>query len=131
MADQLPLGEAATAAAWSSGGTAGDAAAPVMAFVAHAKAAAADGLTLAEFSELLVALVRTAMQVVNVFPVEGQAKKAFVVSSAGMLFDHVADHLIPAYVWPVWLIVRPWARVVTLALASGTVEALLPTVRTE
>ena len=82
MADQLPLGEAATAAAWSSGGTAGDAAAPVMAFVAHAKAAAADGLTLAEFSELLVALVRTAMQVVNVFPVEGQAKKAFVVSSA-------------------------------------------------
>ena len=128
MDNELPIGEAATAAGWASS-PAVDPWVRVLAFVTHARHVAGDGLTLAEFVELLVALVRMAMQIMVPLDVDGSAKKAWVLQAAGHLFDVAADRCVPAVVYPAWLVVRPWARIVVLAIASGTVEALLPTVR--
>jgi hypothetical protein len=101
----------------------------VRAFVATAKSAAAGGVTISEFAELTVSLLKIAMAAADAIPVDGADRKVFVLNAVGLLFDSVADKAIPPLAWPVWLIVRPAARQLLLLVASGAIESLLPLVR--
>jgi hypothetical protein len=101
----------------------------VRAFVATAKSAAAGGVTVSEFAELTVSLLKIAMAAADAIPVDGADRKVFVLNAVGLLFDNVADKAIPPLAWPVWLIVRPAARQLLLLVASGAIESLLPLVR--
>jgi hypothetical protein len=100
------------------------------AFIATAKSVAADGLTWAEFGELLIALMRLAIATLDtVAGLSGAEKKAMVVDAVALLFDAVADKAVPLAVYPLWLLVRPSVRSLLIAVASGAVERLLPLVR--
>jgi hypothetical protein len=101
----------------------------VKAFVVIAKAKASDGLTVAEFGELVVALLRVAIQCVDAIPADGAGKKTLVVDAVAELFDAVADRCVPLAAWPVWFLVRPTVRSLVLLAAGGAVESLLPLVR--
>ena len=101
----------------------------VRAFISIAKVKAADGLTVAEFAELAVALLRVAIAAADVIPVGGAERKTFVVNAVALLFDEVADKCVPPLGWPVWLIVRPAVRSLVLFAAAGAIESLLPLVR--
>ena len=101
----------------------------VRAFVSIAKVKAAGGLTLAEFGELAVALLRIAIEAADAIPVDGAERKEFVLNAIALLFDSVADKCIPLLAWPVWVIVKPAARQLLLLVASGAIESLLPIVR--
>ena len=101
----------------------------VRAFVATAKSAAAGGVTVSEFAELTVSLLKIAMAAADAIPVDGADRKVFVLNAVALLFDSVADKAIPPLAWPVWLIVRPAARQLLLLVASGAIESLLPLVR--
>lgn len=101
----------------------------VRAFVAAAKSAAAGGITISEFAELAVALLRIAVAAADAIPVSGADRKVFVLNAVGLLFDEVADQCIPTLAWPVWLIVKPAARQLLLVVAAGAIESLLPLVR--
>lgn len=100
--------------------------AKVSAYIAVAQSAAADGITWAEFGELLVALLRLMVETLDaVAGMTGADKKAAVLEAAGMLFDAVADKAIPLAVWPLWILVRPAVRSLVLALAAGAIEPIL------
>lgn len=102
----------------------------ISAFVAAARTAAADGLTWAEFGELLVGLLRLVVTILDTVPtLTGAQKKAIALEAVADLFDAVADRAIPLAVWPVWILVRPAVRSLVLALASGAIEQILPLVR--
>lgn len=101
----------------------------VRAFVATAKSAATGGITVTEFAELTVSLLKIAISAADSIPVDGADRKVFVLNAVGLLFDSVADKCIPLVAWPVWLIVRPAARQLLLLVASGAIESLLPLVR--
>lgn len=102
----------------------------IRAFISTAKSASADGLTWAEFGDLMLALLRLVVPTLDTFrSVSGPEKKAFALEAVGMLFDAVADKAVPVAVWPIWLIVRPAVRSLVIAMASGAVEQLLPLVR--
>jgi hypothetical protein len=102
----------------------------VKAYIATAQSAAADGLTWAEFGELMVALVRLLVESLDAVSVlTGPQKKAMVLEAVGLLFDAVADQAVPAYLYPLWLLARPAVRQLVVALAAGAVEQILPLVR--
>ena len=101
----------------------------VRAFVSIAKIKAAGGITLAEFGELAVALMRVAIEAADSIPVDGAERKAFVLNSLALLFDTVADRCVPSLAWPAWIIVKPAVRQLLLLVASGAIESLLPLVR--
>ena len=102
----------------------------IAAFIAAARTVAADGLTWAEFGELLVGLLRLVVGILDtVTTLTGEQKKALAMEAVADLFDAVADRAIPLAVWPVWLLVRPAVRSLVLALASGAIEQILPLVR--
>jgi len=104
--------------------------AKIKAFVETAKSAAADGLTWAEFGDLMLALLRLVVSSLDtVSAMTGSQKKAFALSAVESLFDAVADKAVPLPLWPVWLLVRPAARSLVVALASGALEQVLPLVR--
>lgn len=98
----------------------------IRAYVASCEALAADGITLSDFAEMVVGLLRVAMAAVDAIPIDGPGKKAWVLESVGMLFDAVADQCVPLVVWPLWMLIRPAVRSIVLAAASGAVEAILP-----
>jgi len=101
----------------------------IRAFVATAQTVASDGLTLGEFAELTVALLRVTIDAVDSIPIDGPAKKQWVLEGVGMLFDAVADKAVPMAAYPVWILVRPAVRSLVLAVAGGAVESILPLVR--
>lgn len=101
----------------------------IKAFVAASAAAAEDGITLSEFSELCVTLLRVMMHAVDSIPIEGAQKKAWVLEAVSLLFDSVADRAVPVVLFPIWILFRPAVRALVLSLASGAVESLLPLVR--
>lgn len=102
----------------------------ISAFVAAARTAAADGLTWAEFGELLVGLLRLVVTILDaVTTLTGAQKKAVAMQAVADLFDAVADKAVPLAAWPVWIIVRHAVRSLVLALASGAIEQILPLVR--
>lgn len=99
-------------------------------FLRAAREAAADGLTWSEFGELLVALMRTLISACDtVTSLDGAAKKALVLESAGQLFDLLADLCVPIVAWPFWMMCRPFARLLVISLSSGAVEQLLKMTR--
>ena len=102
----------------------------IVAFVETAKSAAADGITWAEFGELVVALLKLVVTFLDtVSTLTGAEKKALALDAVAGLFDAVADKAVPTLAWPVWILARPAVRALVLALASGAIEQLLPLVR--
>jgi hypothetical protein len=102
----------------------------VHAFVEAAKSAAADGLTWAEFGDLMLALLRLVIEGLDVANgLTGAAKKALALEAVASLFDAVADKAVPRVVYPLWILARPAVRSLVLALAAGAVEQVLPLVR--
>jgi hypothetical protein len=102
----------------------------VTAFIAAAKSAAANGLTWAEFGQLLIALIKLVVELLDeVRTLTGEQKKQAVLDAVAMLFDAVADKAIPLPLYPIWIFARPTVRTLILALAAGAVEQLLPLVR--
>ena len=101
----------------------------VQAFITNAIAAASDGLTVSEFSELTVALLRVSMEAVDSVKGSGSDKKTWVLDAVAALFDAVADKMIPIVAWPVWVLVRGSVRSLVLLAASGAIEAILPVLR--
>lgn len=104
-------------------------AAKIKAFVDAAKVAAADGLSVSEFTELLLSLLKVAVELAESIPADGAAKKAWVIEAVGMLFDAVADKVVPAAAWPLWIVLRSPVRAIVLAAAGGAVEIILPMIR--
>jgi len=104
--------------------------AKIHAFVEAAKSAAADGLTWAEFGDLMLALLRLVIAGLDVANgLSGAAKKALALEAVASLFDAVADRAVPPLAYPIWVLARPAVRALVLALASGAVEQVLPLVR--
>lgn len=101
----------------------------VKAFVVSAREAAEDGLTVSEFAELAVALLRLVITTLDSIPVDGEQKKAWAVDAVAMLFDETADKVVPTIAWPIWMIVRPTVRQLVLLATAGAIESLLPLVR--
>ena len=101
----------------------------ILEFVQRAKGIAADGLTIAEFAGLAHDLLKLSMAAVDSVPSDGAAKKQFVLDAVIVLFDGVADKLVPWPALPVWYVAKPLVRSVVLAVASGVIESLLPVVR--
>jgi hypothetical protein len=100
------------------------------AFMATAKAVAADGLTWSEFGELFLAMLRMVVTTLDkVQTLTGEEKKAVAMGAVASLFDLVADKAIPAAVYPLWIVIRPAVRSIVVALASGVIEKLIPMVR--
>ena len=100
------------------------------AFISAARSAAGDGLTWAEFGELLVALLHLAVAALDaVTSMTGEEKKASALDGVGRLFDALADRCVPLVLWPIWGLARGPVRLLVLALASGAVEQILPLVR--
>lgn len=104
--------------------------AQVAAFLEVAKRSAADGITWAEFGELLLALLRLSVTTLDaVQGMTGAEKKALVLSAVEALFDSLADKAVPLVVWPVWILAKPAIRALVLAIASGAIEIVLPLTR--
>ena len=104
--------------------------AQVNAFLADARDKARDGLTVAEFGELTLELLKLACSGLDaVTTLDGPAKRALVLQAVGVLFDGVAGAAVPWAAWPLWIAARPVLRVTLLAFAGGLLESLLPTLR--
>jgi hypothetical protein len=117
---------AATAAAGQESGILDQ----VYVFIKTAKARAADGLTWAEFGELLLALLRLVVPALEgVRLMSGAEKKAFALDAVGRLFDAVADYAIPVAAYPLWVLARPAVRALVLAIAGGVLEQYLAFIR--
>jgi len=102
----------------------------VNAFLDFARDKAADGLTVAEFGELTLELLKLACGGLDaVTTLDGPAKRALVLQAVGALFDTVAGSAVPWAAWPLWIAARPVLRVTLLAFAGGLLESLLPTLR--
>lgn len=102
----------------------------IAAFIATARTLAADGLTWAEFGELMLALLRLVVTALDtVGTLTGPQKKVLAVDAVARLFDAVADKAVPTAVYPLWLLVRSPVRALVLAIAAGSIEQLLPLVR--
>jgi hypothetical protein len=98
-------------------------------YIETAKATAADGLTVSEFGFLVVGLLRLVVAGVDSVPLDGAAKKQYVLDCVDLLFEAVADKLVPALMWPFWLVARSNVKAIVLAAAAGAVEQILPLVR--
>ena len=79
----------------------------VSAFCTVAKLKSADGLTLAEFSELTLSAIRLGIAAVDAVPADGAAKKALVLDVVGHVFDQFADRVIPFALLPIWWMTKP------------------------
>jgi hypothetical protein len=101
----------------------------ISAFITVARVKAKGGVTISEFAELAIALLRIVMQTIDEMPQSGVEKKALALDAVAMLFDAVADKCIPSLAYPVWMIVRPAVRSLVLLAADGAIESLLPLVR--
>ena len=102
----------------------------VRAYIATAQSAAADGLTWAEFGELLLALLRLVVPALEgVRLMSGAEKKAFALDAVGRLFDATADYAIPVAAYPLWVLARPAVRALVLAIAGGVLEQYLAFLR--
>lgn len=100
------------------------------AFLSVAAVAAENGLTWGEFGELLIALLRLCVSVLDTTAsLTGPQKKQLVLDAVALLFDELADKCVPVVAWPIWFVARPAIRSLVLALAGGAIEQLLPMVR--
>ena len=98
-------------------------------FILNAQERAADGITISDFSEIAIDLLRLVIATLDTIPADNASKKAWAISAVAMLFDELADKCVPVVAWPVWMIVRPAVRQLVLLAASGVIEAMIPIVR--
>jgi hypothetical protein len=108
-----------------------DVSAAARAYVLTARLAAADGISWAEFGELLTGLLRVLTQASELLSLPGAEKKAAVLAGAAALFDSVADKCVSPWVWAFWIVIRPSVRSLVLAIAAGSIEQILPLVRSD
>jgi hypothetical protein len=101
----------------------------VRAFIAVAQIKAKGGLTVAEFGELFLALMRIAIEAVDALNAAGDQKKALVLEALDDLFEALADKAVPLYAYPFWIIARPAIKAAVMAAASGAIEVVLSWVR--
>jgi hypothetical protein len=101
----------------------------VKGFILDAQERAADGITIGDFAEIAIDLLRIVIATLDTIPATNAEKKAWAVAAVAMLFDELADKCVPVVVWPVWMIVRPAARQLLILAAGGLIEGLLPIVR--
>lgn len=102
----------------------------IEAFVSAAKSMSAGGITWSEFGELMLSLLKLVVTFLDsVSLMTGAEKKALAVMAVAKLFDAVADKAVPGAAWPLWVLVRPAVRSLVLAIASGSIESMLPLVR--
>jgi hypothetical protein len=106
-----------------------DVVAAARAYVLTARLAAADGITWAEFGELLTGLLAVLTSAAEILNAPGEEKKAIVITAAESLFDATADKCVSPWLWAFWLVIRPSVRSLVLAIAAGSVEQILPLVR--
>lgn len=99
------------------------------AYVLTARLAASNGITWAEFGELMTGLLRVLTQTADLLNLPGPDKKVIVLSAAGRLFDAVADKCVSPWLWAFWAVIRPSVRSLVLAIAAGSIEQILPLVR--
>jgi len=99
--------------------------AAVAAFLAEARAKAANGLTVAEFGSLVIELLRLAVTGLDAIPSDKAAKKVWALGIIGALFDNVAGYAVPMALQPLWFFVKPIVRQLVLAAASGALEQVL------
>ncbi|MBL6911107.1 MAG: hypothetical protein ISR34_11875 [Pirellulales bacterium] len=98
-------------------------------YIATAQELAEDGLTLAEFSELVIGGVRIGISALDAMRLDGSDKKAIAVDIALQVFDALDRFLVPVWLLPFWFVIRPAARAIAAQLAAGAVETLLPLLR--
>jgi hypothetical protein len=96
---------------------------PIEAFVTVARAKAADGLTLQELGQLLVAFVDLAVAEARELNLAGGDKKKYVEDAIGYFFDSVAPSIplpwfLELFRYPITLI----ARQTVLAIADELIE---------
>jgi len=101
----------------------------IRAFVALARQRAQGGLTLQEFGELLLALLKVTIAAADSVPVSGAARKQWVLDAVGILFDELADYMIPTIAKPFWILFRSGVRALLLKVVDGMIESLLPLIR--
>ena len=101
----------------------------VKAYILDSQQRAADGITIGDFAELVVELLRLVIATLDTIPADNAAKKAWAISAVAMLFDELADKAVPIVAWPVWMVIRPAVRQLVLMAAGGLIEGLLPIVR--
>lgn len=101
----------------------------VKAFIAVAEIKAKGGLTIAEFGELFLALMRLCIEAVDALDAAGSQKKALVLEALDELFEALADKAVPLYAYPFWVIARPAIKATVMAAASGSIEVVLSWIR--
>jgi len=98
-------------------------------FINEVNERASDGLSLQDFSAIFFGSLRLAIAAVDSIPVDGVERKKMVMEFAGTIFNKYADRIIPLYLYPAWLLVKPAVRLLLMSIAAGAIEAILPLVR--
>lgn len=102
----------------------------VAAFINGVQAAIGDGnITASEMYSLTLSLLTIVVKGLEAVPTAGHMRKEWAMRAVEALFDSVADKMVPAPLWPVWLLVKPAARGLLLMAADGMIEALVPYIR--
>lgn len=100
-------------------------------YIELARSSAADGLTISEFGFLVTGLLKLVVAGIDSVPMDGAAKKQYVLDCVDLLFEAVADKLIPVWLYPFWMVARSNFKAIVLAAAAGAIEQLLPLIRSE
>lgn len=95
------------------------------------RAKAANGFTISEFSEIMFEVLRLTISAVDSLPVDGAERKVLVLDYISEVFDEFADRVIPLWLFPIWILIQPAIKNLTLAISSGVIEKLLPVVRNQ
>jgi hypothetical protein len=106
-----------------------DVASKIKAFIDTARADAVDGISIAEFFQLAMDLLRIVITGVDTLNVPGEERKSVVLDAAAQLFDAIADKCVPLALYPLWLAFRSPIRMIFIQSASGAIESLLPILR--
>lgn len=98
-------------------------------FLIATRARVADGISVSDLAQITLGGMRLAIAMLDRVNMPGADKKAEVLKLVAYLFDSFADACVPFPAKPVWWIVKPAVRALTLSAAAGAVEFLLPIVR--
>jgi len=98
-------------------------------YLVTAKELAEDGITLAEFTELVIGGARISISALDAMRLDGSDKKAIAVDIALQVFDALDRFLVPVWLLPFWFVIRPASRAIAAQLAAGVVETILPLLR--
>jgi len=101
----------------------------IQAFVGAAMSAASKGISVGDFAELAISLLRIVIATADSLPAGNSEKKSWCVQAVADLFDAIAVLAVPKTFLPIWWAIRPAVRNLVLLAAGGAVEALLPLVR--